>query len=77
MYTVSIIIKILTRVKEHDGLETRELGVINVDLSERLHDLVHHPHADHANIYVHATICLQYNIIKTYIIFFNLSITNY
>lgn len=42
----------LTRVKEHDGFEKSELRVVDLNLLERLHQLVHYPDAHLADVQV-------------------------
>lgn len=42
----------LTRIEEHDGFETREFRVVDLDLVQRLHQLLHHPDAHLAHVQI-------------------------
>lgn len=47
-----MIIRSLTRVKEHDSFEKSKLRVVDLDLLKRFHQLVHHPDAHVADVQV-------------------------
>lgn len=50
----------LTGIKKDDGFKASEFGVVDLHLVQRLHQLVHHPDADLADIQILiATLCGQ------------------